>query len=100
MAMATVVEETRGVRRYQVLQTATDVFTVRLDHDSGTDRAEVWQRVRAGLADLLRANGCGCVRLRRAAEPPQVNLRSRKLRHVLVSLAVAENLADQRSELA
>jgi hypothetical protein len=81
MAMATVVEETRGVRRYQALQTATDVFTVRLDHDSGTDRAEVWQRVRAGLADLLRANGCDDVSLRLAAEPPQANPRSGKLRH-------------------
>ena len=33
MAVATVVEDTRGVRRYQVLQTATDVLTVRHDHD-------------------------------------------------------------------
>ena len=49
MAVATVVEETRGVRRYQVLQTATTVITIRLDHEPGTDRAEVWQRVRAGL---------------------------------------------------
>ena len=54
MAVATVVEETLGVRRYQVLQTAPDVLTVRLDHDPRTDRVEVWQRVRAGLADLLR----------------------------------------------
>ena len=49
MAIATVVEETRGVRRYQVLQTASDVLTIRLDHDPGADRAEVWQRVRAAL---------------------------------------------------
>ena len=69
MAVATVVKETRGVRRYQVLQTATDVITVRLDHDPRTDRAEVWQRVRAGLADLLRANGCSGVTLRLADEP-------------------------------
>jgi hypothetical protein len=41
MAVATVVEETPGVRRYQVLQSAADVLTVRLDHDLGTDRAEV-----------------------------------------------------------
>jgi phenylacetate-coenzyme A ligase PaaK-like adenylate-forming protein len=99
MAVATVVEETRGVRRYQVLQTATDVLTVRLDHDPGNDRAEVWQRVSAGLADLLRANGCDGVSLRLAAEPPQANPRSGKLRHVLVSSAAAEEVADRRSDL-
>ena len=100
MAVATVVEATRGVRRYQVLQTATDVITVRLDHDPGTDRAEVWQRVRAGLADLLRAHGSGGVGLRLATEPPKVNPRSGKLRHVLRSMppAAAEDVADRRSD--
>ena len=67
MAIATVVEETLGVRRYQVLQTAPDVLTVRLDHDPRTDRVEVWQRVRAGLADLLRAHGAVDVELQLAA---------------------------------
>jgi phenylacetate-coenzyme A ligase PaaK-like adenylate-forming protein len=86
MAVATVVEETPGVRRYQVLQTAAEVLTVRLDHDPGTDRAEVWDRVRAGLADLLAARGAGDVELRLAAEPPYANPRSGKLRHVLRSL--------------
>jgi phenylacetate-coenzyme A ligase PaaK-like adenylate-forming protein len=85
MAVATVVEETRGVRRYQVLQTAPDVLTVRLDPDPGIDRAEAWQRVRAGLADLLRAHGAVDIELQVAAEPPQVNPRSGKLRHVLRS---------------
>jgi hypothetical protein len=99
MAVATVVEETRGVRRYQVLQTATDVMTVRLDHDPGSDRAEVWQRVSAGLADLLRAHGCDGVSLRLAAEPPQVNPSSGKLRHVLRSVPpAAEDVADRRSD--
>jgi len=89
MALATVVEETRGVRRYQVLQTATDVLTIRLDHDPGTDRAEVWPRVRAGLADLLRSHGAVDVKLRLAAEPPYANPRSGKLRHVLQALPSA-----------
>jgi hypothetical protein len=31
MAIATVVEETAGVRRYQVVQTASDALTVRLE---------------------------------------------------------------------
>lgn len=90
MALATVVEETPGVRLYQVLQTAADAITVRLDHDPGTDRAEVWQRVRAGLGDLLRANGAVDVQLRLAVERPQVNPRSGKLRHVLRTMPRSE----------
>jgi phenylacetate-coenzyme A ligase PaaK-like adenylate-forming protein len=85
MALATVVEETPGVRGYQVLQTAADACTIRLDHGPGTDRAEVWQRVRAGLANLLQAHGAVDVQLRLAVEP-QVNPRSGKLRHVLRSM--------------
>ena len=38
MALATVVEETPGVRRYQVVQTARDALTVRLENNPGTDR--------------------------------------------------------------
>lgn len=49
------------------------------------DRAEVWQRVRAALADLLRAHGAVDVKLCLAAEPPHANPRSGKLRHVLQS---------------
>ena len=90
MAVATVVEETRGVRRYQVLQTAADALTVRLDHDPGTDRADVWQRVRAALADLLQAHDAVDVRLQLAAESPQVNPRSGQTRHVLQSLPVRD----------
>jgi phenylacetate-coenzyme A ligase PaaK-like adenylate-forming protein len=101
MAVATVVEETRGVRRYQVLQTAADVFTVRLEHEPGTDRTQVWQRVSAGLTDLLRANNCDNVSLRLAEEPPQANSRSGKLRHVLRSVppVMAEDVGNQRSDL-
>jgi hypothetical protein len=73
MGVATVVEVTPGIRRYQVLQTAADVLTVRIDHDPASDRAAVWQAVRAGLADLLRAHGAVNVRLRLADEPSQVD---------------------------
>jgi hypothetical protein len=77
---------TPGVRRYQVLQTAADVLTVCIDHDPASDRAAVWQAVRAGLADLLRAHRAVNVRLRLANEPPRVNPGSGKFRHALRSL--------------
>ena len=84
MAVATVVEETPGVRRYQVLQTAPSTLTVRLETDPGgrTDRTEVWLRVRARLAALLQAQHAAGVALQLAREGPQANPRSGKLRHV------------------
>jgi phenylacetate-CoA ligase len=52
MAIATVVEETAGVRRYQVVQTANDTHRP-AGEQPGTDPNEVWQRVRKGLSDFL-----------------------------------------------
>jgi phenylacetate-coenzyme A ligase PaaK-like adenylate-forming protein len=82
MAVATVVEETPGVRRYQVLQTAPSTLTVRLETDPGTDRTEVWFRVRARVAALLRTHNATGVTLELATEGPQADPRSGKLRHV------------------
>jgi phenylacetate-CoA ligase len=86
MAIATRVEETPGVHRYQVLQTARDALTVRLENNPGTDRNEVWQRVSTDLSDFLRSHGATGVALHLAPEPPQVNPGSGKLRHVLKKL--------------
>ena len=95
MAIATVVEETPGVRRYQVVQTARDALTVRLENNPGTDRDEVWQRVREGLGDFLRTHNA-VVALHLAPKPPQVNPGSGKLQHVLKQLPTS--LDDQAGE--
>ncbi len=94
MAVATAVEETPGVRRYQVLQTEPDVLTVRLEPELETDRAEVWGRVQTGLSGLLKAHDVRDVTLRLADEPPQPNPRSGKLRHVLQSLPPEDHRPD------
>lgn len=86
MAVATVIEKTAGVRRYQILQTADDALTVRLESNSGTDGNEVWWRVRKGMTDYLRAQDATGVTLHLAPEPPQVHPGSGKLRHVLKML--------------
>jgi phenylacetate-coenzyme A ligase PaaK-like adenylate-forming protein len=52
MAIATVVEETAGVGRYQVVQTARDALSVRLENTPETDRTEVWRRVSEGSERL------------------------------------------------
>jgi phenylacetate-coenzyme A ligase PaaK-like adenylate-forming protein len=84
MAIATVVEETSGVLRYQILQTDTSALAVRLDIDPGATRTEVWHRVHHRLGDFLRSQGAAAsVTIELADDPPAVNPRNGKLRHVL-----------------
>lgn len=83
MAIATVVEETAGVLRYQIIQTAPAALTVRFDEIPGADRSAVWTQVRTRLNGFLAAQGAGPVAVELADERPAVNPRNGKLRHVL-----------------
>ncbi|PVZ10918.1 phenylacetate--CoA ligase family protein [Actinomycetospora cinnamomea] len=87
MAVATVVEETPGVRGYQVVQTAPATLALRLDVDPGARRDEVGQRARDRLDEYLRTQGAAPgVAIELADDPPRPHPRSGKLRHVLRSL--------------
>lgn len=83
MAISTVVEETPGVLRYQIIQTGPTGLTVRLDEDLGRDRSTVWAQVRRRLEGFLAAQGTGPVTVELAEQRPEVNPRNGKLRHVL-----------------
>lgn len=83
MAIATVVEETPGVLSYQILQTAPATLIIRLSVDAGTQRTEVWERVHRRLDEFLRSQGAAAVAVELSDDPPAVNPRSGKLRHVL-----------------
>ena len=83
MAIATVVEETPGVLRYRILQTAPTALTIRLDPVSDADIEQVWPRVRRRLNEFLRTQGAATVSVELAPERPQPNPRNGKLRHVL-----------------
>lgn len=89
MAVATVVEETPGVRRYQILQTAPAALTIRLDHDPGTDRSVVWRRVELRMREFLLAQGAGQVGVELAGDRPRPNPRNGKLRHVFTAMPPA-----------
>ena len=88
MALATVVEETPGVHRFQIVHTAPTTMTVRLQTEPGTGRQQVWTVVGARLADYLTWHGLPAVNLELAAEAPMVSPRGGKLRHVLALPAV------------
>ncbi|MGY3564753.1 phenylacetate--CoA ligase family protein [Sinomonas sp. RB5] len=83
MALGTVVEETPGVHRFQVLQTGPAALAVRVEalpgHEARAVEAAVLRRLRAHLD----GQGLPGVTLAVDPEPILVNPRGGKLRHVL-----------------
>ncbi len=86
MALATVVEETPGVHRFQVVQTAPTTLAVRLEAGTGYRPDAVWDVVRDRLGGYLRDQGLPDVTLELAPDPPRVTARGGKLLHVLSEL--------------
>jgi phenylacetate-coenzyme A ligase PaaK-like adenylate-forming protein len=82
LAVATVVEETPGVDRFQVVQVDPCILQVRLVPSTGSDRGEVWKRVSSALERFLGSQGLDAVQLMLAAEAPSHD-RSGKFRQVL-----------------
>lgn len=92
LAISTVVEETPGVLSYQILQTAPAALLVRLTVDSDHRRAEVWQRIHRRVDAFLHSQGAATeVTVGLSEDPPAVNPRSGKLRHVLGLTSVRPN---------
>ncbi len=82
LALATVVEETAGVHRFQAIGAGPTTLTVRLEAQEGADPDEVWTAVEARLTDFLATHGADRVTLERAPEPPSSDARSGKFRQV------------------
>ncbi|MBI3969411.1 MAG: AMP-binding protein [Chloroflexi bacterium] len=82
MALATVVEESPGVRRFQVIQTTPTTLTVRLENEPEADRDTDWNTASHRVTDLLGQHGLTNVRLELSPKLPQLTPHSGKLRHV------------------
>lgn len=82
LALSTVVEETPGVRRCQLIQTGPATLTVRLEAVAAGKEDAVWQVVEPRLHTYLAAQGLASVTIERDSEPPQRDPRSGKFRHV------------------
>ena len=82
LALATVVEETPGVHRFQAIGVGPRTLTVRLEAQAGADPDEVWTAVEERLTDFLTAHGAPGAAVERAHEPPTVDARSGKFRQV------------------
>ncbi|WP_087872592.1 phenylacetate--CoA ligase family protein [Arthrobacter globiformis] len=89
LALITVVEDTPGVRRCQIIQTAPATLLVRLEteQDAEPSRLEsVWAAVSDRLRGYLRQHQVAEPTVERAAETPQPDPRSGKLRQVYTAL--------------
>ncbi|MCB5237039.1 MULTISPECIES: phenylacetate--CoA ligase family protein [Bacillaceae] len=84
LALKTIVEEILGVRRFQLIQTAPDKLTVRLEVDEGNLRDQVWENVREALLDYFATQGLTNLSIEKSEELPQRHLKSGKYQHVLI----------------
>ena len=82
MGIATVVEETPGVRRFQAIQTGPSALQIRLEAMPEADEMQVWAMVSQRLQEYLRAQSVPFVHLEKAAEHPSPHPISGKFRHV------------------
>ncbi len=89
LAIGTIVEETPGVRRFQVIQTGRAALRVRLEIMPGADPAATWEAVDRRLRDYLATQGLASVTIERADEPPLAESGGGKLRQVLVAPGAA-----------
>ncbi|MFJ6414531.1 phenylacetate--CoA ligase family protein (plasmid) [Metabacillus halosaccharovorans] len=84
MALKTIVEEIPGVRRFQLIQTAPDKLTVRLEVNEGNPRDQIWENVREALLDYFATQGLTNLSIEKSEELPQRHLKSGKYQHVLI----------------
>jgi phenylacetate-CoA ligase len=86
VAIATVVEETPGVRRYQVIQTGRLGLQPDLEAEPGYDEVVVWNAVERRLRNYLWQQGLPGVQIERDSQQPRRDPVSGKFRHVWAEL--------------
>ncbi len=86
MALATVVEETAGVVRFQVIQTSPARLRIRLEASPGAEEQRVWETVALRLRDYLAAQGLSSISIEKAEETPMRDSASGKFRQVFADM--------------
>jgi hypothetical protein len=86
LALSTVVEETPGIRRCQIVQTGATRLEVRIEAISSLDSGAVWESVRQNLVVFLEEHRLSHVIVERSAQIPAIDPRSGKFRQVWAEL--------------
>ncbi len=87
--MVTVIEETPGVYRIQILQTAPGHIEIRLQTLPDAKAEAVWPVLVRRVREFFDEQGVGEVRLKMSTEPPKQNPRSGKYQQVIKDFAGA-----------
>jgi phenylacetate-CoA ligase len=86
LAIGTVIEETPGVYRAQIIQTRPQALAVRLEMRPGADRAQVWEDLNRHLQTYLASQGVAFVTLTLDDEPPRQEPIGGKFRQVMSAI--------------
>jgi phenylacetate-coenzyme A ligase PaaK-like adenylate-forming protein len=86
LAIGTVVDETPGVHRSQLIQAGPTTIRIRLNLRAGMDVEKTWSDAMAKLSAYLVEQDLGNVEVIRAKEPPQQKARFGKFRQVIARL--------------
>lgn len=83
LALATIVEETADVHRFQIVQQRADALALRIDIDDPQRRRAAFAAAASGLRRYLAAQGLPDVAIELDSRPPMPDAKSGKLRQVL-----------------
>ncbi|MGY3317881.1 phenylacetate--CoA ligase family protein [Arthrobacter sp. TE12232] len=83
LAIGSVVDETPGLHRSQLVQTGPTTIRLRLEPEPGADAGVVWRAASARLSEYLAGLELGNVDVVRAAEPLEQSGTSGKFRQVI-----------------
>ena len=85
LVIGSVADETPGVHRTQLVQTAPTTLRIRLAVEPGVDPVRAWEGVRSRVASYLADQGLRDVRIVRGEEPPEQATGSGKYRQVIAA---------------
>jgi phenylacetate-coenzyme A ligase PaaK-like adenylate-forming protein len=83
IAIGSVIDETPGANRSQLIQTGPETIRLRLELKAGVDGEKTWRDVIAKLTAYLAQQHLGNLELIRASEPPEQGARFGKFRQVI-----------------
>ncbi len=84
LVLGSVAEDTPGVNRLQIVQVNPVTLRVRLETETGADRAHTWEELHRRLHGYLALQGVPSVKIELAPEDPQSDPVSGKFRQVWV----------------